>query len=35
MKPTGKSMAPTSGEPVCTVTVTAKAAAMVRMAPPI
>ena len=34
MKPTGNRMAPASGLPVLTVTVTANAAASARMAPP-
>ena len=33
MKPTGNSIAPTSASPVCTVMVTAKAAASARIAP--
>ncbi len=32
-KPTGNNIAPTSGEPVCTVMVTANTAASARMAP--
>ena len=35
IKPTGKSNAPTSGDPVCTVTVIANAAANARIAPAI